>query len=1166
MTTTDAAAATLRTILEAAQAGRPAEAAAQAGALIAARPDHAGARVVLGVLRFQAGDPDAARRLVEGAAALDPGRAETLVKLAALRRAAGDRAAAVLLPRARRLAPDDAAAAFELASLRQQEGAPAEAAALYRLAVSLAPAHAAAWYDLGLALQSTGRSEAAVAAYARVRALDPARADAANNMGLALVILQRGEAALAALDDALARAPTLGVAHRNRGDALCLLCRIGAARDAYHRALALDPADAEAMNGLGMLAQGEDRFAEAAAHYRRVLAVAPGYAPAWINLGAAEQSQGRPDEAERCQRAALGHAPGSPEALCNLGMLLVERGDLDAGIAHLRQAVARKADYADAFNNLGIALQRKGDLEGALEALARAARNGTEHAAAYNNLGAVLLDLARWEQAAAAFASALAIDPALGAAFSNRGNALKDLDRYEDACASYRRALVAVPDLSDAANNLGVTLQLQGRIDEAIAFLRLGLTLDPDREDTRSNLLLSLNYSAAVTPEELAEEHREYGRRHGRAAGPAPVPADATGRRLRVGYVSADFRSHSVARFLEPLLLNHDRGRVEVFCYANVTRPDGLTARLQGLADHWRNIVGRSDAEAADMVRADGIDALIDLSGHTGGQRLGIFAGRAAPVQATWLGYPNSSGLPAMDLRFTDALTDPPGAADALHAERLVRIDGGFLCYQPPAAAPDEGEPPRLDAGHPTFGSFNNLAKMSDAALAAWGEILRRVPDARLVLKHLGLRCARTREHVLARLARAGIDTARVDLQRWRDGEAEHLAVYRDVDVALDSFPYNGTTTTFEALWMGVPVVTLAGDRHAARVGLSILEPLGLGEMVAADAADYVERAVALARAPERLSELRRTLRRRLCHSTLTDGPGFARRFEAALFDGVATLRAERLAAIPTAPAETPAMSPTPTASAAPTDERSRLEAAVAAVPFWYHRVALPHGVTTPGFAPLAPAAHRLPERLDGLRVLDVGTWDGYWAFEALRRGAAEVVAIDDLSDRLGLPGQETERSWQGFDLCRAALGYGEDRCRRLQASVYSLDPAVVGTFDLVLLFGTLNQCRHPLLALDTLATVCTGQILVEAGILDRYSPYCGGVGQGYDGGHMIAEFYPTAQYGYNPANWWAPTLDCLANMLQSAGFGEVEAWPLTDHPTELAQCRGFARARRARA
>jgi predicted O-linked N-acetylglucosamine transferase (SPINDLY family) len=337
-----------------------------------------------------------------------------------------------------------------------------------------------------------------------------------------------------------------------------------------------------------------------------------------------------------------------------------------------------------------------------------------------------------------------------------------------------------------------------------------------------------------------------------------------------------------VAYFVEPLLKGHDRQAVEVFCYAEVKRPDTVTGDLQRLADHWLVTVGLSDEELAERIRTAGIDILIDLAGHTGNNRLRVFARKPAPVQVTWLGYPNTTGLEAIDYRLVDEVTDPVGEADAWASEALVRLEGGFLCFGALKDTPEPTVSPCLKTGTVTFGSFNNPAKVSAATFDAWAMLLSRLPQARLLVKGRPFADAVARTLFLARLDERGVAAERVELVAWLPDAAAHLALYHQVDIALDPFPYNGTTTTCEALWMGVPVVTLRGDRHAGRVGASLLSQIGQPDFIANSAHDYVEIGIALAGNPRRLDELRRSLRPRIASSPLCYGPIFARKMEAA--------------------------------------------------------------------------------------------------------------------------------------------------------------------------------------------------------------------------------------------------------------------------------------------
>ena len=590
------------------------------------------------------------------------------------------------------------------------------------------------------------------------------------------------------------------------------------------------------------------RFGDAEAGYRRLLALQPGRADVLFNLAAALHQQGRLEEAAAAWRDTVRLAPGLAQAHYNLGTALDALRRPDEAAAAYRAAIAADATLAEAHSNLGNILSAQGRLDDAI----------------------------------ACFRRALALAPERPGLHYNLANALNDRGALEQAADAYRAAIALKPDHADARANLAIVLMNQGRIGDADAEFRRALGIAPDNTDIRSNWLFCLNYETDVSAEDVFAAHRDW-ETHLPAASPTVHANDRTPtRRLKVGYVSPDMRMHSVAYFVEPLLQAHDRQAVEVTCYADVAKPDRVTARLETLADRWVSTVGMSDDALAARVKADAIDILVDCAGHTAHNRLRVFARKPAPVQASWLGYPNSTGLGAIDYRVVDAVTDPPGAADALASEDLVRLAGGFLCYGGADDAPAPAPPPCLSAGSVTFGSFNNPAKLSAVTLDAWAALLKRLPDARLLLKGKPFADAATRDLYRERLAARGIAPKRVELIGWTPGSAHHLKLYERVDIALDPFPYNGTTTTCEALWMGVPVVTLKGDRHGGRVGASLLTRIGAEEWIAETTESYIECAAQLAADPSHLQALRRTLRARVAGSPLCDRAAFARAMETA--------------------------------------------------------------------------------------------------------------------------------------------------------------------------------------------------------------------------------------------------------------------------------------------
>jgi predicted O-linked N-acetylglucosamine transferase (SPINDLY family) len=603
----------------------------------------------------------------------------------------------------------------------------------------------------------------------------------------------------------------------------------------------------------GLALHRADRFEEAQRAYRRALALAPAMLDVWTNLGAVGMARDDAGTALRMSNRALRLRPGHPLALNNLGLALMGLGRVDEAAATLEALLHVSPDDARATHNLGTVRQRQGD-EGA---------------------------------AIAEYEYAVAIDPDHVDARLCLGAALRQINALTRAIGHFRTVVERQPDKAAAWADLANTLALAGRHAQAreALFADVDWTTEPENCSLR---LFTLNMMADVPAVDIAREHREAGQRLEasvpRTKRPAaePIAEPIAGRRLRIGYVSPDLRIHPVGRFLLPLFEQHDHDRVEVFCYADVPHPDALTGMFRARASAWLDAVGLSHADLAARIAADRIDVLVDLAGHTANHRLPVFARQPAPVQVSWLGYSNTTGLSSIGYRITDAIADPPGLSDTLHSERLVRLDTGFLCFAPPAPAPPLAPPPMLTNGYVTFGSFNALGKLNPAVIALWCRVLAAVPGARLILKAGGLADAPSRRRLGAALRAAGAPAGSVTLVPGLADYGDHLASYRFIDIALDPFPYNGTTTTCEALWMGVPVVTLAGDRHAGRVGASLLTRVGLDRLVARDEEAYVIAARWLASDRARLAALRGGMRERLARSPLTDARRFAAEMEAA--------------------------------------------------------------------------------------------------------------------------------------------------------------------------------------------------------------------------------------------------------------------------------------------
>lgn len=573
------------------------------------------------------------------------------------------------------------------------------------------------------------------------------------------------------------------------------------------------------------------------------------------------------------------------DARLMLGMIAGLRGDHSAAEVYFRQALELDQNLPTAHFNLGIALRTQKRFEEARAAFQRATELRPGYSEAMDALAHAHIALYDWDNAVRVLNEIVNRWPHKAEMFNNLGTVYQAMGRVQDAITAYQRALALNPRLAGALNGLGSAHMGQGDFEQAERCYRQCLAANPADLRTRSNLLMLLNYMPGTDPARVYEEHLEWGRAAARLIQPLePVAPDDPQRRLRIGYLSPDFREHSVAAFIEPLLAGHDRTRFEVCCYSYLPRPDDTTLRLKAHADLWRDIDRLSDADTARLIRDDRIDILVDLAGHTGNHRLGVFAARPAPVQITYLGYPNTTGLATMDWRITDPLADPPGE-EAYHSETLLRLDGCFLCYQPDPSTPPVAPLPASTAGHVTFGSFNNYSKINPGVLALWAGVLQRVPGSRLLMKCPALTDADARARIVRDMQALGVDAGRLELLGHTPTRAEHLALYARVDIALDTFPYNGTTTTCEALWMGVPVVTLAGVRHAGRVGASLLTAVGHPEWIAATAEDYLTAAARLAADLDRLQTVRAGLRADVAASTLCDAAGFVRRIESAYLD-----------------------------------------------------------------------------------------------------------------------------------------------------------------------------------------------------------------------------------------------------------------------------------------
>jgi protein O-GlcNAc transferase len=639
-----------------------------------------------------------------------------------------------------------------------------------------------------------------------------------------------------------------------------------------------------------------------------------------LEKGLALHQTGKLAEAEAIYRDVLNVEPTNPDALHLLGLIFQQHSNFEQAIGHIKKAITGAPERPTFHFNLGVTYGAIGELAYAAEAYQMASQLKPDWLEAYVNLGTVLGRLQNYAAASNALKMALALDPNNGEAligltavlegqghsaeaeeigrravsislkspeaWTNLGNALNSQGKLpgklKGAEEAFRHALAIDPDYVTALYNLGNVLNDQWRKSQALRCFREAIEHDSTYLNAWQNLLMNLLYDPTETEQTIFTAHKKWATQFANADTLKISTRDrGEDQRLRIGYVSPDFKNHSCASFLRPLFAEHDRVAYEIYAYANVARADETTAWFQGQVDQWCDVTRMRDGEMADRIRQDGIDILVDLAGFSAGNRLLVFALKPAPIQLSWLGYPGTTGLPQMDYRLTDEIADPQGGADENHSEQLIRLDGGFHCYAPFEAPPEIGPLPFQKNGFITFGSFNHIAKITPAVIRTWAEILKAVPDSKLLLKGGMLDYDAVQDRIKAAFWDLGITRDRVELKGWIARDDNPLTLYNSVDICLDTFPYNGTTTSFEALSMGIPVITLRGARHASRVGASILTEIGHSGWIAETASDYKALAVDLAGDISQLENCRNSLRKTLENSSFGDAVGFTARIEA---------------------------------------------------------------------------------------------------------------------------------------------------------------------------------------------------------------------------------------------------------------------------------------------
>ncbi len=877
-------------------------------------------------LRFlEMGDSDAARLLVDTHVAKNPNEPEAYNILGLIAQQQHDAISATeAFARALELAPQEMLYAMHYAMALADRGDTQKALTVLEAGLQLHPGHCDGLITRALILQRAGRLEEAVAGARMAVVFHRSSARAHQTLGTLLLKARQPKDAIEALikvteldSSAVDAWVNLGVAQRDVGN-------FQAAEHSYRHAIQLAPTDPIAHNNLGNTLSSQGRHAEAISAYRAAISLKSDYAEAKANLANALRDSGQLAEALAIMEvAAIDHSDHAG-VLGAYGNLLRIAEEFDQAVEVLNQALALNSQSAEIHNNLGLALSLKNEWDKAEEHFSAAVALKPDQPIISNNHGALLLRMFRFDEAIKALSNAIAHDPDYDEAYCNLGVAHYMIGQATEAIDVYRRVVARNPKNVFARYGLAVTLLEDQRLSDAEAEIREAIALDPHNAMARntlgvllldqhfitdarnamkeaadehtisapifySNYAFSSLYEAALSNDEIFEIHKEFGRRFAKPVIERTRPHTHNrdpNRKLTIAYMSPDFRAHSVAYFFEPLMEKHDRSQFKIVLYSNTSRKDKVTEGLKRVADEWVETLGLTDDKFTERVRQDQVDILINLGGHTSGNRLPVCARNASPVQIEYLGYPDTSGVPAMGFRISDDRADPEGAADAFCTEKIVRLPDCFHCYRPFGRAPQPARAPHIEKGYVTFASFNVLPKVNDGTIAAWSAILNGVPNSRFYMKCKQLRDPKVQERIRDDFARHGIDPTRIAMESFVPSVQDHLLQYALVDLALDTFPYNGTTTTCEAIWMGVPVLTMAGDNHRSRVGLSLLTALELqDQFVARNVQDYIARAIAWGLNPQPLADIRNALRPRMAASPLCDEVGFTRTLEGAYRD-----------------------------------------------------------------------------------------------------------------------------------------------------------------------------------------------------------------------------------------------------------------------------------------
>lgn len=692
---------------------------------------------------------------------------------------------------------------------------------------------------------------------------------------------------------------------------------LSAAQDIYRKIIESDPDHADALHLSGVVAYQIGKYSIAISMIIRAIRNCPANPYYHTNLGTVFQAVEQYEKAIQCYQKAIDINPDYAEAYYNMGNVLVARNEYEKAIHWYRNVLRILPNHLDAVYNMANCYKKLEQYHQAIDFYTKAIRINPDHSASHNNMGNAYMALNKKKKAAGCYKRALKIfpdfpealynlaqtyqrtgrvrealslyqkalehNPAYAAAYNNLGNIFQDLGMVNDAILCFQKALSAQPEFLEALNNMGNCFKDMGEIDKALRCYRTVLDINPDFIAAHSNLLYCMNFQEGQNAKQLFQQHQAWALQHTSTLKriiPLKGTDQSSDKHLRIGYISPDFRQHPVTHFIEPLITGHDRSSFTIYCYSDVDNSDPATERIKSGADAWRDIAGESDQRVAEQIQKDSIDILIDLAGHTANNRLTLFARKPALIQISYLGYPNTTGISEMDYRITDSWADPPGKTDHLYSEKLLRLPSGFLCFTADEAIPVASETPSCRSGRITYGSFNQPAKITHEVIRVWSEILSRVQHSQLVLKSKIYCDTMVQKWTRDQFVEYGIMPERIKLLEHHLSHAEHLNSYQHIDIGLDPFPYNGATTTCEALWMGVPVIVLAGESHVSRVGVSLLNSIGRPELIADSMDEYIQKSVSLGNDPTRIQEYRNRLRSAMRNSGLTDRKTFCASFE----------------------------------------------------------------------------------------------------------------------------------------------------------------------------------------------------------------------------------------------------------------------------------------------